>query len=285
MSGTSSSRGVLVGVDGSASATAALRWAVAEARTRTTTREVVHVAEDADHSSRGQPPDDVLDEALAIAATHTVDGAPHIDGLRLTGSPAPLLARQSHDAAMVVVGRHGNATRFRRLLGSVTTGVLHHAHCPVAVVHADPPPVRRSTRTKRQPVLVGIDGSRWSGAAAEVAFVEASARRVNVLALYVCDEPEQSPGTGSRSSFLIEEGQAVLAESLAPLRDRHPSVTVHTLIRFEDPARQLLIQGERAQLVVVGSRGRGAVTGLLLGSVSATVAGEMRNPVIVVGRS
>ena len=62
-------------------------------------------------------------------------------------------------------------------------------------------------------------------------------------------------------------------------------MTVHTLIRFEDPARQLLIQGERAQLVVVGSRGRGAVTGLLLGSVSATVAGEMRNPVIVVGRS
>ena len=245
MSGTSSSRGVLVGVDGSASATAALRWAVAEARTRTTTLEVVHVVEDADHGSRGQPPDDVLDEALAIAATHTVDGAPHIDGLRLTGSPAPLLARQSHDAAMVVVGRHGNATRFRRLLGSVTTG----------------------------------------GAAAEVAFVEASARRVNVLALYVCDEPEQSPGKGSQSSFLIEEGQAVLAESLAPLRDRHPSVTVHTLIRFEDPARQLLIQGERAQLVVVGSRGRGAVTGLLLGSVSATVAGEMRNPVIVVGRS
>ncbi|MCG7593010.1 universal stress protein [Mycobacterium sp. PSTR-4-N] len=273
MSARPSSRGVLVGVDGSASATAALRWAVAEARVRATTLCVVHVAADTD---------DVLDEAVAIATTDTVDEAPHVTGVRLAGSPAGVLARQSQDAEMVVVGRHGDATRLHRLLGSVTTGVLHHAHCPVAVVHADPTPTGASIHTNRQPVLVGVDGSRWSAAAVEVAFAEASARGVGVLALYVCDEAEQTPEARRRSSFWIEEGQEILAQALAPLRQRHPTVPVHTLIRFEDPARQLLTQGERAQLIVVGSHGRGAVAGLLLGSVSTAVASEMRNPVIVV---
>lgn len=202
MSARPSSRGVLVGVDGSASATAALRWAVAEARVRATTLCVVHVAADTD---------DVLDEAVAIATTDTVDEAPHVTGVRLAGSPAGVLARQSQDAEMVVVGRHGDATRLHRLLGSVTTGVLHHAHCPVAVVHADPTPTGASIHTNRQPVLVGVDGSRWSAAAVEVAFAEASARGVGVLALYVCDEAEQTPEARRRSSFWIEEGQEILA--------------------------------------------------------------------------
>lgn len=280
----SPSRGVLVGVDGSASATAALRWAVAEARLHASALRVLHVVADHGDGSTGADADDILDEALAVAATHTAEGTPHVAGVRLPGSPARVLAAQSRDADMVVVGRHGNATGVQRLLGSVTTGVLHHAHCPVAVVHDDPTRTGSSTHLKRQPVLVGVDGSRWSAAAAEIAFAEASARGVGVLALYVCDEPEQAPAAGHQTSFWIERGQEILARSLAPLRQCHPAVPVHTLIRFEDPARQLLTQGERAQLTVVGSHGRGAMTGLLLGSVSTAVASEMRNPVIVAGR-
>ena len=187
------STGVIVGTDGSPSAVAAVRWAVAEARMRRVPLGVVHVA--ADDAATDRDVDDVLAGAVAVASAEAGDDGPEIGCARLTGDPVSTLADLSRTAAMVVVGRHGDSTRMQRLMGTVSTGVLHHARCPVAVVHADP---TVSARTGHQPVLVGVDGSRCSARAAEIAFDEASWRGAGVVALYVCDGPEGPSATGPR---------------------------------------------------------------------------------------
>ncbi|BBX71854.1 universal stress protein [Mycolicibacterium psychrotolerans] len=274
------STGVIVGTDGSPSATAAVGWAVAEARMRRVALGVVHVA--AGDTATDRDADDILTDAVSTASAEPAGEDIEIGSSRLAGDPVSTLADLSRTAAMIVLGRHGDTTRMHRLLGSVSTGVLHHARCPVAVVHVDP---TVSARTRRQPVLVGVDGSRCSALAAEIAFDEASWRGVDVVALYVCDGGGGPSANRAEAAALQAEAEYRLDTALAPLGERHRGVAVHRLIRFESPARQLLIQGERAQLVVVGSHGRGALAGVLLGSVSTAVAREVRAPVIVARRS
>lgn len=274
--------GVIVGADGSPAATAAVRWAVAEARMRRLPLGVVHVAtDDDDDVEADRVADAILAGAVDVAGEEAGDDGPEIGSARLTGHPAATLADLSQTAAMMVLGRHGDIPRMQRMLGSVCTGVLHHAHCPVAVVHADS---TVSAGPRRKPVLVGVDGSPCSVRAAEIAFEEAAWRGVGVVALYVCDGPEGPSANRAEVAALQAEAEYQLDTALAPLCVRHPDVVVHRLIRFESAARQLLIQGERAQLIVVGSHGRGALAGMLLGSVSTAVARDMRAPVIVARR-
>ncbi len=75
---------------------------------------------------------------------------------------------------MVVVGCRGQGAVARVLLGSVSSGLVHHAHCPVAVIHDEDPLTARSPQA---PVVVGVDGSPTSELATEIAFDEASPRR------------------------------------------------------------------------------------------------------------
>ena len=182
MSKRTTPHGVVVGADGSPSSRVAVRWAAREAAMRHVPLTVVHVAASLPVAAStlvwpaGRVPEEVLEiqenEARRViadaikVAEDSAEGRSAGDQHELFfGGPVPTLVDISKEAQMVVAGCHGRTGQHRRLLGSVSTGLIHHAHCPVAVVHDEVP--RRSigadagTRGHRRLAGLGVgDGDR-----------------------------------------------------------------------------------------------------------------------------
>ncbi len=222
----------------------------------------------------------ILNDALKTVEETTKEVGPiDVSGELMTGPPVPTLVDLSTDAEMAVVGCRGRGAMARRL-GSVSTGLLHHAHCPVAVINDQDP----LTHPSQAPVLVGIDGSPASESATAIAFDEASLRGVELVALHAWSDTELWGFPGLDSSTMQSLGEETLAERLAGWQERYPDVKVRRIVVCDRPAHQLVKQSESAQLVVVGSHGRGGYEGMLLGSVSTAVVQSARMPVIVARR-
>ncbi|MGW0179445.1 universal stress protein [Nocardia sp. NPDC003345] len=191
----------------------------------------------------------------------------------------PALVGRSDSLRMLVVGSRGLGAFQRSLLGSVSTAVTHHARCPVAVVHADTP---LDAAAAGRPVLVGVDGSDNSVPAVELAFDEAARRGVGVVALHAwsdtsgLDIPVRD-WDGARAS-----AEALLAESLAGYAQRYPDLEVRRIVTADRPVRSLLDASVDAQLLVVGSHGRGGFAGMLLGSTSNALLHSVDTPMIIV---
>jgi nucleotide-binding universal stress UspA family protein len=184
---------------------------------------------------------------------------------------------------MIVVGARGLGEFGWHMFGSVSSGPLHHAHCPVVVIH-DPDTAGREIRADA-PVLVGIDGSPASEAATALAFDEASRRRVPLVALHAWSDVGVFPILGMDWQVYRDDGDEMLGERLAGCQEIYPDVQIRRRLVCDLPARWLVNESEGAQLVVLGSRGRGGFDGLHLGSVSSAVAQSARVPVIVVRSS
>ena len=294
MSKLSTHLGVVVGVDGSPASMYAVQWAARDAELRNVPLTLVHVVPATAGTrlesslvpawmdalrERGQQ---VLDEALKLAGESCQRGQAQIDCVIPSGVTVPALVDLSKDADLVVVGCLGTGTLRGRHLGSVSSGLVYHAHCPVAVVHDG---VELTADTARAPVLLGIDGSPESELATAVAFDEASRRKVGLVALHawspvgVFDTIVSFSGPGWPALRAAED--EIVAERLAGWAERYPDVPVQRHIVRDEPARQLVETSEWAQLVVVGSHGSGGFAGMLLGSVSAAVVLLARVPVIV----
>lgn len=283
--------GVVVGIDGSPGSDAAVQWAAREAAMRKLRLTVVHAiptptlpwptAPALEEFCRRQEADarSIINDAVKLAEDRRVCGGPaEIDGQFFFSGPVPALVDMSKDTDMVVVGARGLGTVQRLLLGSVSTGLVHHAHCPVAVIHARPSPAPQAVDA---PVLLGVDGSPASELATAIAFAEASLRGVGLLALHAWSDAEMAHLSSIEWSALQTHAEEILSERLAGWQERYPDVTVHRAVVYDRPAAHLLDRSERAQLVVVGSHGRGGFAGMLLGSVSTAVAQAARAPVIV----
>jgi nucleotide-binding universal stress UspA family protein len=279
--------GIVVGVDGSAASDFAVCWAAHEASMRHIPLTLVHMVNSV--TMWPQVPmsaeavvwqeDDgrrILEEAVKIAedATKTCRRIEISSELRHS-PPVPTLAEMSEDAELVVVGCYGRGAVGRVLLGSVSSGLVRRASCPVAVIRDEDPLMPDPLHA---PVLVGIDCSPASELATAIAFDEASRRGVGLTALHAWSDVAMydRPWLDWKS-----EGERSLAEYLAGWQERYPDVQVHRIVVLDDPGPALLEESESAQLVVVGSHGRGGVTGMLLGSVSNAVIHAARAPVIV----
>ena len=289
MSGTKD-RGLLVCVDGSAAAEAAVAWATREAGLHDLPLTLIHAVAPVvvgwpvsqlyadmpewQHESAQQ----VMDQARKLVNANLNGAKPHEIRTELVYSDiVPALIDASKHASMIVVGSQGLGALGRLLLGSVTAGLLHHAYCPVAVIHAN----EDVSPAADAPVLVGTDGSPASEAAIDLAFDEASRRGVGLIALHAWSDVGVFPMLGMDWRDREAEGREILAERLAGFHEQYPDVRVKRVIVCDKPSRWLLEEAEHAQLVVVGSRGRGGFAGMLLGSVSSHIAQAARIPVIV----
>lgn len=291
MAASATRYGILVGVDGSADSDAAVAWATREAVLRHLPITFVHVVKPVVADLATGPMQADITEWQKDSAGKIIERArdrlhasaegctePEVNTEVVYSDIVPALVEFSGEAQMIVMGSRGMGALGRLLLGSVSTGLIHHAHCPVAVIHRDQEPAP----DRKAPVLLGIDGSPASEAATAYAFDEADRLGVQLLALHAWSDVGVLPVLGMDWRERENQGQEILAERLAGWHEQYPDVRVQRLLVCDQPARWLLQECERAQLAVVGSRGRGGFTGMLLGSVSSAVAQSAKIPVIVV---
>lgn len=258
---------VVVGVDDTTHAREAVGWGAAEAaRLGAPLRLVAASGLVGEHLPGRTGRDRRLHEVLTAARAAAVEaGAPAVTTAVRSGYPAEVLAEESRTARLVVLGDRG-ASRFEgALAGSVAVSLLSRAECPVVVVRG------RSLRTTRAtaglPVVVGLDGTPAADAALEVALELAAARGADLVVLHCAEQPVGGP----------------VVDRLVAARAAGRGVLVRVVSGAGHPDDLLLAEARRAQLVVVGSRGRGDLAGLLLGSVSAALVHGADCPVVVVG--
>ena len=298
MSTSATHHGIVVGVDGSPASKVAVDWAARDAAMRNVSLTVVNVQDPPMLLTKPTPytfgggmstapgylewQQDVgrkiLDDALKTVEDATKGSPIEVTSEMVNGPAVRTLVDLSKEAQLVVVGSRGRGALARIRLGSVSTGLVHHAHCPVAVIHDEDPLILHPAQA---PVLVGIDGSPVSELATAIAFEEASWRGVELVALHAWSDTEVFEFPGLDLSAIKSAAEEILAERLAGWQERYPDVTVRRVVACDRPARQLVEQSKSAQLVVVGSHGRGGFTGMLLGSVSTAVIHTVRVPVIV----
>jgi len=292
MSAPSAQSNILVAVDGSPESDAAVVWAARESVLRHAPVTLMHVISPVVVSVPLEPmfnaPEWYERSARHILRHAERDFQSSLAGpvpvdLHLVvgrGSVVSTLADASKDAQMVVVGSRGLGAFRRLVVGSVSSGLLHHSHCPVAVVRTDP--TDADLRGGDAPVLLGLDGSPASDAATAMAFDEASRRGVELVALHAWSDVDIYLMLGADWHEYETQASELLAERLAGWRVQYPHVCVRWRIVCDKPAYWLTEESRRAQLVVVGSHGRGGFAGMLLGSTSSAVAQTSSAPVIVV---
>jgi nucleotide-binding universal stress UspA family protein len=284
---------IVVGVDGSDTSIAALRWAAHEARRRNADLLVVScysvpvygspegavytTNEDLDLIKKSATA--VINRAIETVAEIGPDIV--VDGLAEMSPAAAVISKAARVGDEIVVGATGHDPLMVGLLGSVAMRVVHRSHVPVIVVptttHVEPAPTMHK-------IVVGLDGSPESLHALEWAHNEALACGAELTAVHAWIYPysAQAEPRALMKLDAMDELKTSLESLGARLTDG--AVHVHAKLAEQSPAEALITEAQNADLIVVGSRGRGALRASLLGSVSRTVVQHATCPVAIIRR-
>ncbi len=283
---------VVAGVDGSACARHAARWAAEEADRRHGRLLLVHAyaLPAAGYSGYNPFPGDLL-ATLEQEAHDTLNSltaelqqaypAVSIGTFVTYGDAVTVLRCAATRAELAVVGGH-RTNRIAMALGSVAGRFAAGSHVPVAVVHSSDIP-------QAGPVVVGIDGSPAGEPAIGFAFQEADLRGTSLVAVHTWTSPVAlAPVPDYSATVIVEESieqseRALLSQRLAGWSDKYPDVPVEQVLVRDVPAKAILHHSAAAQLVVVGTRWHAALSALLMGSTSQALITHSTAPVVVVG--
>jgi nucleotide-binding universal stress UspA family protein len=288
MSNTELNRPIVVGVDGSKDALHALDWAAAEAARHSWPLQLVYayltpVAALPAIAVTLPVQSDEGQHVLAEAKDRITDAYPdlHVTIAQHGGKAPHVLLDASKGARMLVVGREGLGRVAELVLGSVSLAVASHATIPVAVIPAAwVPPNKPYGR-----VVLGIDGSENCSSAAHFAFQAAAEKNAELTVVYAWHQPTHRPDNwtlGTDDPHVRDDFERALVASIGDLQGKYPDVKVTVVDEVDHPALVLERQAANADMVVIGGRGHGTVTGMLLGSVARAIIRHLDNPVIVV---
>ncbi|CAM5635960.1 universal stress protein [Streptomyces hirsutus] len=265
----------------------ALAWAADEADRRGLQVRLVHaqgVPTGGYRSGKTQPSWEQWNRTLHRTGVEVRDGAWRLRRIAVAdggdvdpaggGRPAWVLREEARNASLVVVGSWHLSTR-HELFTSASVSLRSSLTRPARSSSS------RSRTHHQEPAyfVVGVDDSPHAVAAVDVAFEEAALRGANLKALYVWHPPLLGV---LDEDAAVRECRRVLSETVAGRTATHPGVELHHEVVRGHPVQVLTEASEHALGLVVGARGHGGFTGMLLGSVSQGVLHHAHCPVIVV---
>jgi nucleotide-binding universal stress UspA family protein len=284
---------IIVGVDGSADAERALRWAAEQASLQRRPLAVVTAA-GIDQvravtwaGAAGAyviPAEDLMKGVQTVAET-AAESVHHLrPGLPVTahaahGDPRDVLIELSRDAHLVVIGSRGRGVLRSRLLGSVSTTVVRHAQSPVVVCRPESPGI------VRKGVLVGADGTPEGQAVLELAFQHASLRGLPLTVLHSFHDVVAAVNGAqlvSATEEFLEEERLLLAESVAGFSEKFPEVRVDLQLARGFAHECLAADSERWHLIVVGRHPTDSLSRMISSTVATAVVERAHTTVAVV---
>ncbi|MFI7416280.1 universal stress protein [Nonomuraea sp. NPDC049684] len=277
---------IVAGADGSVASRAAVAWAADDAFRMRLPLRIVHAVDRTPYQihrfSPGWVPDLLADEGERIlreaeALARERQPSVEVTTQDVEGLPAVVLRGQEKEAAEIVLGSRGLGGFAGALLGSVGTHVAGHARCPVVVVRGDRQQVRGE-------VVAGVDDSPECEPALAYAFEQARLRAATLRVLHAWQLPVHA--FAPEAAYAMDEVRAaqqqVVDDLVKVFAADYPEVVVVRDTPSAHPVDALTAASDHADLLVVGSHGRGGLGSALLGSVSRGVLHHARCPVAVV---
>lgn len=284
-------KAILVGVDGSHASYKATWWAANYAKHAGLTLQIVcayslpsyaAVSFDATYTAMGDDnaahsdAQEILSKAKAIADEQGVEATTLI----VTGDPASVFVELSRNYNLIVIGNRGKGGLAERLLGTTSSSLPAYAYCPIVVVpYTDDDGNLMHLNNTITRVAVGSDESKWGLKALEIAANFAAAWDAELDVISAVPNMKGSDDEGVMASFKDD-----LEVRIKPLEEAHPDLKINKQIVPGSAVGALTKASYDHDVVVVGSRGRGGFTGLLLGSTSQGLLQHAVGPVYVVPR-
>ena len=284
-------KAILVGVDGSHASYKATWWAANYAKHAGLTLQIVcayslpsyaAVSFDATYTAMGDDnaahsdAQEILSKATASADEQGVEATTLI----VTGDPASVFVELSRNYNLIVIGNRGKGGLAERLLGTTSSSLPAYAYCPIVVVpYTDDDGNLMHLNNTITRVAVGSDESKWGLKALEIAANFAAAWDAELDVISAVPNMKGSDDEGVMASFKDD-----LEVRIKPLEEAHPDLKINKQIVPGPAVGALTKASYDHDVVVVGSRGRGGFTGLLLGSTSQGLLQHAVGPVYVVPR-